>query len=213
MVENYDRIEGEVEVPDFLLEERETYVPDFARKEDEEVQVNRGALRGTAVHRVMECIDFAAFLEIDVTSEKEVEAFVTKELKRMVPNQLTLEQFALVDQKKIRTFFQSDVALRMASAAKKGDLFREKPFVMDYEGVLLQGIIDVFWLEEDKIVLLDYKTDRVQSSMELKERYKMQLDLYANALCRIFSTKEHAITSTDNLIYSFCFNCIVPLND
>ena len=222
MVENYDRMEGDVEIPEFLLEERESYVPEFARPKDTEVEefderdmsseiitpsgINRGALRGTAVHRVMECMDFASFLDIDQSNQAAVMDFITKELDRMVPELLTKEQYVLVDMKKLLAFFQSPVALRMAAADKRGDLFREKPFVMDYEGVLLQGIIDVFWLEEDRIVLLDYKTDRVQTEEELVQRYQKQLELYAQALCRIFSTKEHTIDSTENLIYSFCFN-------
>ena len=81
MVENYDRMEGEVEVPEFLLEQRESYIPDFAKVKEEmdsddktPVGVNRGALRGTAMHRVMECMDFAGFLEVDSTSRDSVEA-------------------------------------------------------------------------------------------------------------------------------------------
>ena len=218
MVENYDRMEGEVEIPEFLLEQRESYIPDFAKvKEEREsddmtpVGVNRGALRGTAMHRVMECMDFAGFLEVDSTSRDSIEPFIDRELTRMVPELLTEEQRALVQPEKLLSFFQSPVALRMAEADKRGDLFREKPFVMDYEGVLLQGIIDVFWLEGDRIVLLDYKTDRVQKPQELIERYKKQLDLYADALCRVFSIPGRSVKHTENLIYSFCFNQEIEL--
>lgn len=225
MVEKYDRSEGEVEVPDFLLEERESYIPDFVRKFFDETEesatqgesgtsgqdVNRGALRGTAVHRVMECMDFAAFAEVDSTSRNEIQEFITKEVERMVPALLSEEQRELINPDKLLRFFESPVARRMAEADKRGDLFREKPFVMDYEGALLQGIIDVFWLEEDKIILLDYKTDRVSTEKELVDRYNKQLELYADALCRIFSTKEKKIENTENLIYSFCFNKTIEL--
>lgn len=91
----------------------------------------------------------------------------------------------------------------MAQADKRGDLYKEKPFVMDYEGVLVQGIIDVFWLENDKIVLLDYKTDRVNAAKELIDRYSTQLKLYADALGRIFSTDGKSIQADERLIYSF----------
>ena len=219
MVENYDRMEGEVEVPEFLAEEKEAYVPDFARQtEDKDVAgealgVNRGALRGTAVHRVMECMDFAAFLDIEQDSTDAVMSFVTNELDRMVPELLTQEQHELVDKNKICAFFQSEVASRMAEADKRGDLFREKPFVMEHEGVLVQGIIDVFWLEDDKIVLLDYKTDRVETADELVQRYQTQLDLYAKALSNIFSVGKTTKMQTENLIYSFCFGQVIPLNE
>lgn len=226
MVENYDRMEGEVEVPDFLLEERESYVPEFARKsvatEDYDAHdmaaeiiappgVNRGALRGTAVHRVMECMDFSAFLEVDQTSQEALMGYLTKELDRMVPELLSVEQRELVDSNKLLHFFHSPVALRMAEADKRGDLFREKPFVMDYEGVLLQGIIDVFWIEEDRIVLLDYKTDRVQTQDELKYRYEKQLNLYADALCRIFSKNKKQLVA-EKIIYSFCLNEVIYID-
>lgn len=94
--------------------------------------------------------------------------------------------YRLTRPKLIEQFISSDVAARMAQADKRGDLYKEKPFVMDYEGVLVQGIIDVFWLENDKIVLLDYKTDRVNAAKELIDRYSTQLKLYADALGRIF---------------------------
>ena len=227
MVENYDRMEGEAQMPDFLLEERESYVPEFARslqmRDDTEKDTeanspynasgqHRGALYGTAVHRVMECMDFAAFCEVDQTSKEAVLGYINVQLQAMVPERLPEEQRELINPYKLLDFFQSPIARRMAEADRRGDLFREKPFVMDYEGVLLQGIIDVFWLEEDKIVLLDYKTDRVQEPQELVERYHKQLDLYARALCRIFSTKEHTIDSTENFIYSFRFNEAINLS-
>ena len=221
MVEKYDRAEGEVEIPDFLLEERESYVPEFAReaktKDQEETSPftasgeHKGALYGTAVHRVMECMDFAAFLEVDQTSKQVVLDYINGQMDAMVPNLLPEEQRELVRPHKLLAFFQSPIALRMAKAEKRGDLFREKPFVMDYEGVLLQGIIDVFWLEDGRIILLDYKTDRVETAEELVQRYRRQLELYAQALCRIFSTEERKIESTEALIYSFRLNQVIPL--
>ena len=228
MVENYDRMEGAVEVPDFLLEERESYVPEFARNlnvqdrensenteftESQSTQgVNRGALRGTAVHRVMECMDFKRILEIDRANDAEIKAFLEAEIARMLEKeQLTPEMADLVSVKKLTDFVKNPVSIRMAEADKRGDMFREKPFVMDHEGVLVQGIIDVFWLEDGKIILLDYKTDRVQTEKELSDRYKTQLELYADALSRIFSTREHKIEQTENLIYSFCFNKEIEL--
>ena len=229
MVEKYDRFEGEVEVPDFLLEERESYVPKFARQfltdvderetkaEGRGVQaeteysqqgVSRGALRGTAVHRVMECMDFAAFADVEIGNKAAIEVFISKELGRMVPKLLTEEQRELINTEKLLKFFESPIALRMAEAENQGDLFREKPFVMDYQGALLQGIIDVFWLEGDKIVLVDYKTDRVKTAEELKTRYETQLNLYGDALCRIFSSDNKGL-QIEKIIYSFCLDEVI----
>ena len=218
MVERYDSTESEAERPKFLLEEKETYVPDFARDDDEAgsasnegkelknaAGVNRGALRGTAVHRVMECLDFKKLCDIDTKDHVAVSAFVKESMDEMLRKGLITDDMdRLTRPRLIEQFAASDVAARMAQADKRGDLFKEKPFVMDYEGVLVQGIIDVFWLEEDKIVLLDYKTDRVNAAKELIDRYSTQLELYADALGRIFSTDGKSIQADERLIYSFC---------
>lgn len=216
MVEKYDSTEREAERPKFLLEEKETYVPDFARDDEagcasneskepkNAAGVNQGALRGTAVHRVMECLDFKSLCDIDTKDHVAVSAFVKKSMDEMLKKGLiTDDMYRLTRPKLIERFISSDVAARMAQADKRGDLYKEKPFVMDYEGVLVQGIIDVFWLENDKIVLLDYKTDRVNAAKELIDRYSTQLKLYADALGRIFSTDGKSIQADERLIYSF----------
>ena len=218
MVEKYDRVEGAVDVPDFLKEERESYVPAFALDNPDDAnnkgEVNQGALRGTAVHRVMECFDFKKLTDIDTDDESALKSLIEEQISQMIEKeQLTPAMEELISIEKIFKFFQTTVAKRMAEADERGDLFCEKPFVMDYNGVLLQGIIDVFWLEEDHIVVLDYKTDRVKSADELKMRYQTQLDLYAQALCRIFSTKEKKIESTENLIYSFSLDESITLTN
>ena len=214
MVEKYDSTEREAERPKFLLEE--TYVPDFARDDEacgasneskepkNAAGVNQGALRGTAVHRVMECLDFKSLCDINTKDHVAVSAFVKKSMDEMLKKGLiTDDMYRLTRPKLIEQFISSDVAARMAQADKRGDLYKEKPFVMDYEGVLVQGIIDVFWLENDKIVLLDYKTDRVNAAKELIDRYSTQLKLYADALERIFSIDGKSIQADERLIYSF----------
>ena len=232
MVENYDRSEGGAEIPEFLLEERGSYVPEFAlgmglvpeenvsldvnasSKRKAPAGVSRGALRGTAVHRVMECMDFKKMLSIDMESKDAKYQFIQSEMKRMLEQNLITEDMQeLVREDGLLKFMDSSVSLRMAKADAKGDLYREKPFVMDYEGVLVQGIIDVFWLEEGKIVLLDYKTDYVQEAEELKMRYATQLHLYADALSRVFSTKACNINETEKLIYSFRLHEVITITE
>lgn len=211
MVDNYDRMEGEVEVPEFLLEPREPYVPAFASELKLPV-VNQGALYGTATHRVMECLDFKAYLKVDRSSDKDVMDFIENEINRMLANSLLTEEMSqMINRYALKAFLKTSVALDMAQADVKGNLFREKPFVMDYNDVLVQGIIDVFWVNEDKVFLLDYKTDRVDTADELIARYKTQLDLYAEVLKRIFSTKEHNIKDVEGLIYSFKLKEVISI--
>ena len=66
---------------------------------------------------------------------------------------------------------------------------------------LIQGIIDVFWMEEDGITLLDYKTDRVQHASELKVRYEAQLKLYEEAVNRVYRGTGQKVKEL--LLYSF----------
>ena len=103
----------------------------------------------------------------------------------------------------------------MAQAQKKGCLYREQQFVMEVsaadihpewdagERILMQGIIDAYFIEENQIVLVDYKTDFVkfQEASSLYEKYRVQLGCYKNALETLtdYPVKEM-------LIYSFCLD-------
>ena len=205
LVQQYDRTEGGEEVPDYAKSDKDSYIPAFARGA-EQTDHALGANRGTAVHRVMECLDFQALAQVDRSSRTEVKQFVKSELNRMLSaGELTKEWYELIYPPVIETFAQTQTAERMAQAALRGELYREKPFVMQQDGVLVQGIIDVFWREEDTIQLLDYKTDRVEQAEELRKRYQMQLDLYGNALESIFSG------NAEKYIYSFRLHAVVTL--
>ena len=115
-----------------------------------------------------------------------------------------------VSEKEILSFLKSAVGRRMIRAAKKHMLFKEQPFVLGVseaeleedgspeELLLVQGVIDVYFLESDEIVLLDYKTDRVRDGEELISRYHGQMDYYEKALERITNKKVK-----ERIIYSF----------
>ena len=205
----------EVKVFVYDGEDTEPYVPDFAKKNEAvfiESDVNKGALRGTAVHRVMECLDFKGVLDINLDYEKQAYGYVVKDISRMLDEKLITDDMKkLVNPSGIKEFLMSDTGQRMAKADALGNLFREKPFVMECDGVLVQGIIDVFWIEDDKIILLDYKTDRVDSADELVTKYKTQLLYYADALSRIFSTEEKTYRADEMLIYSFRLREVIKI--
>ena len=211
-----------------------------AEQKIESNTANRGALRGTAVHRVMECYDF--------TSEKSVQEQMDAMEKE---EKITADMRTLVKERIVADFVSSETGKRMALAQRMGALYREKPFVMGFTeeelenygfGVgsntdsceniyektdsdqekeeqkkvrheedltLIQGIIDVFWIEKDGIVLLDYKTDRVQQAKELIDRYATQLKLYADALERVFAARKLKVKEI--LIYSFFLEQLITL--
>ena len=163
--------------------------------------VSQGALRGTAVHRVMECYDFTS------------ECSPKEQLEQMrKAGRITEELSSLVQLSKVQVFVDSETGARMRQAALLGKLYREKPFVMsfsDEDMTLIQGIIDVFWIEEDGIVLLDYKTDAVSNPKELVLRYEEQLNLYADALNRVFA--ESGLKVKEKLIYAFKFGEVIAV--
>ena len=72
--------------------------------------------------------------------------------------------------------------------------------------LLIQGIIDVFFEEEDGIVLLDYKTDSVNSGKELVDLYRTQMELYQEAIERALGKKVK-----EKVLYSFCLGEIVDV--
>ena len=192
--------EEEDVTPKFLEEVSTPYVPAFM---EGKAEVNQGALRGTAMHRLMECYDFTKMPDCS----DEFAENIKKQLTGLVQmGKVSEDMQKLIRIPSVELFLKSQLAPRMKAAAMRDDLFREKPFVMgnhemEEEMVLIQGIIDVFWVEEDGIVLLDYKTDRVDSATRLRDMYKEQLDLYAEALERIF-----LLPVKEKYLYSFRLN-------
>ncbi|MBR6614630.1 MAG: PD-(D/E)XK nuclease family protein, partial [Lachnospiraceae bacterium] len=155
---------------------------------------NAGTYRGTAYHRVMELIDFTS-----VREKKDV----YRELKRIREAEMMDERaLNLVRADKIWNFFQSGIAKRMQTADAQGLLRKESQFVIGIpaslmdeadsdEPVIIQGIIDVWFEEDGELVLVDYKTDRVEEGNEqmLLDRYQIQMVYYAQALQQITQKK------------------------
>lgn len=201
--------------PIFVSHHKEDYVPAFM---SDMVQENQGALRGTAVHRFLECFDFTRLTVKENGQERkrvgeELHREIEQQLQQMLAcGKLTEQQKELLLMSKIEHFLDGNTACRMGTAAGDEKLYVEKAFVIgdrpevffddakttSDEMILIQGIIDVFFEEEDGIVLLDYKTDKVDSSEELVKRYQKQLQLYGEAITRTMGKKVKEI-----LIYSF----------
>lgn len=181
------------------------------RKEELLEASRRGTSRGTVYHRVMELLDYGK-----VSGTASLSAFLDELSAREV---LTEEERAMVRPGDFRSFFASSLGERMGAAARAGELRREAPFVMavpasrvdpetgSEEPVLIQGIIDAWFPDEaGNIVLVDYKTDRVKTEEELAERYKVQLDYYAEALSMM-----EAKPVAEKIIWSFALGRAISL--
>ena len=172
----------------FPEEEVVPYLPQFVREQEETVS---GTTRGSAYHRLLEIFPF----ERQETWTAEKIRTVIEECK--ADRRLSEEYAAAINVYKIRAFLQTPLAARMAKAARSNRLHREQPFVLgvdmgdvypDAEGeemIVVQGIIDAFFEEEDGMVIIDYKNSYVGSEAEeeeLRQRYGEQLALYKEAL-------------------------------
>lgn len=206
------------------FEEKEVvpYIPGF-RREQEKVS---GAVRGNAFHRTMELLDFMyVFVESGLfekcpgdyeTYRKRLDAERLKNRleeflqRETISLRLTEEYAKAVSLPKILNFLEQELAYRMWRAQEQGLLYREQPFVLgidakrldpdlpEGEKVLIQGIIDVFFIEDGEIVLLDYKTDVIDSLETLWNRYNVQIQYYEEAL-----TKLMQMPVKERILYSF----------
>jgi len=158
------------------------------------------AQRGTALHKFMQ---FASYENAQSNSKLELER-----LSKL--GFLSDEEATAIDLAKVDAFFSSPLAQRIF---KSEQVMREKKFAVNLpvnyfepsldekfanEQVLVQGIADCAFVENGKLVILDYKTDRIKDLGSLAERYKSQLEIYCKALseCTGFEIKEA-------LLYSF----------
>lgn len=215
--ENY--ADAEDAAPSFTQEEHRPYVPLFARKKagayleaSNKNHIPAGALYGTAMHRFMECYDFVRD-DYDTSFEDQLSYITSSGL-------MSAEDIALISRQRLSGFMASPLAKRMHLAAVNGALYKEQPFVFSstvdklfsdeqaQESVLIQGIIDVFFEEDDGIVLLDYKTDKVDEAAELVVRYERQLELYKDAIYRAYH-----VPVKEMLIYSFSLEEEISIGD
>lgn len=169
-----------------------------------------GAQRGTLVHKFMELLPFDGCIHAEDT-RKYIEAFLEELVKKEI---FTREESAAINCTKMDNMINSNLGRRMAAAQSRGELFKEQQFSMGFsvdeiyqditaadkntdDVVIVQGIVDAFFYENNEIILMDYKTDAADRD-EICARYKAQLDYYAEALERLTGRCVR-----EKIIYSF----------
>ncbi len=184
-------LDAEQEEAQDLIVQKESIplVPEFMRQEKTEL---KGAARGTAYHRVLECI---AYEKTDNMTE------IQEQIQEMLrEGKIDQETADSVREQQIFRFVSSNLGKRMRKAEEEKKLWREQQFVMSIPAqeqnsewgteaqILVQGIIDAFFEETDGLVLVDYKTDYVEKGQEqeLVKKYQKQLWYYARALERVW---------------------------
>ena len=147
-----------------------------------------GKTYGSAMHAAMQYICYENCDSVEA---------VDQEIYRLVEKGFLSEaQGSMVSREDIAAFFQSDLGIRLRKGAEH---LREFKFsILDDaskyehaaagEQVLLQGVVDCAIVDEDGIIIIDFKTDKVtEADIEaVTKRYRPQVETYAEALSRIY---------------------------
>lgn len=165
------------------------------------------AQRGTLIHRFMEKCDIL-ILKNNVKAE----------LTRLVnEGTFTENEAKAIDLDKIEEFVSSALYDRIVNA---DGFYREKQFAMslplsavnekfktvDSERVVVQGVIDGLVVSGNNGEIIDYKTDKVSSEDELKDRYINQMQAYKLAAKECFGLENIKVT-----LYSFALSKEISL--
>ena len=161
-----------------------------------------GAERGTIVHLIMVLLDFSKVNTIDEIKEQ-INMFIKKKI-------ITEKQSTVISPYKIYKLFKSDIGKRMLESKfvkreqaiyaqiKLKDVYIYEDLINDDslnyyndESIMLRGIIDAYFEEDEEIVIVDYKTDFIndENREEVVNRYKKQLDLYAEVVKNLTGKK------------------------
>ncbi len=176
-----------------------------------------GKRRGDAYHKVMQYLPMEKALD-----EEEVQAEIDR-----LGDLLDKKERECVVPADIAKFYRTEQAERMI---KSGRIYREQPIFHKLDvskltaaelGVseeekaacadaepYVQGIADLFFIENDKIILIDYKSDSFSDEEKLSADYGFQLEIYADAL-----EKMYRMPVTEKYIYSFRLGKMINIAD
>ena len=196
-----------------LKEEREqevqiTQEPKFINEEAKTKLT--GAQKGTLIHLCLQ--------KMKETEEYNLEK-ITELIEELKDKEIITEIEAQnIDKEKLLEYTNSQLWTELKQAK---EIHKEHPFYInikasriynqinkeDDEDILVQGVIDLFFIDkDDKLILVDYKTDYVQHENELVEKYKGQLDLYKEALEQSLDKKVDKMC-----IYSVYLNKLIEI--
>jgi len=169
---------------------------------------NRGKEKGSAMHAVLQYLDFS-----DCSSAAAISAQINALTHKGL---ITAQQAQWVSAEKLAVLFSSEMGRRLASAKH---LLREFKFSIledaskftagaEGEQILLQGVVDCAMIEPDGITVIDFKTDRVTlQNIDLTvAHYTPQVQIYADALSRIYS-----LPIKQKSLYFFAIDTLVDL--
>jgi ATP-dependent helicase/nuclease subunit A len=163
--------------------EKKAALPRFMKKE-----ITTGAERGTVYHRLLQVLDFSK-----CATKCGIDAQNCSLMDRGV---IAAKDIDAIDKSLLYKFFESEIGQRMINAAEGGSLKREvyymesvpanlvNPEITDGTTVIMQGVIDAYFKEEDGVVLVDYKSDKVQAGKESSaaKKHAAQIGRYRSVM-------------------------------
>lgn len=186
-------------------------VDDLSEEVENKGRVLTGSERGTLVHKYMELVPFEELA--DIKDYNEMYSFV-KSLKSKLCKEGVFDEVEAmaINVKRIATMLVSSLGQRMILAATRGELHKEQQFstcilasdvyeneegLTEDDVIIVQGIIDAFFYENDEIVVMDYKTDACDEDT-LIGRYKAQIKNYSDTVEQLAGVKVKEM-----IFYSF----------
>ena len=163
-----------------------------------------GADRGNATHLFLQFCDFTA-----VHDEQSLECEIGRLLRCEFISRRDSE---LIEREKVIRFLKSDIMQRAIADCKKEERLmfslpaRSVTDIDSDEPVAIQCVLDLWYTENGRAVIIDYKTDRVKTENELISRYAVQLELYATAL-----KQNYGLETAHKYIYSFCLERFIEI--
>lgn len=185
--ENEDiKVENEFEEPVCLKEKEERYT---------------AVRKGLLIHFILQNLDFKT-----LNTKEELRNYIEKLVFEKV---ISEQDKKYINVSRIYNFLNSKIGKDLKEAKKT---FREYEFILmnkDISNSLIQGVIDLFYVtKEDKVVLVDFKTDRIDNEKEFIKKYKIQLEIYKEA---INSLTEYNVDEI--FIYSFNLNKEIKIEE
>ena len=177
-----EEIKSKYKIPDMLNEENTHYT---------------AVRKGILIHFILQNLDFSM-----LNTKQEVQDYIQK---LVVEGTISEQDRKYISATKIYNFLNSDIG-KLLKKSKKA--YREYEFILKSERIsksTIQGVIDLFYItDDDKVILVDFKTDKLDNDLDFIKKYKIQLDIYKEAI-------ETLTNYNVDKVYIYSFNLNKPI--